>query len=137
METSDQENESDDNKEKNHQNKQKQEQDKKNPLEGLGLEGFTIPDWLKHLLSGAGSLGAAYILFIKPMHEKMEIMQSQIAKQKDKIKDLQRDHERILLQLNNELNKKSKHRDEELFTTKSGNSEQGKSPYNNSNHVHL
>lgn len=100
-----------------------------NPLEGLGLDGFNIPDWLKHLLTGAGSLGANYFLFIKPLQDKMDMMQKEINQQKDKIKDLENEQDRLILQLNNEANQKRKQNEEDLFTTKRSHENTGRSPH--------
>ena len=112
------------------------EKQSSNPLEGLNLEGLNIPDWLKHILTGAGSLGANYFLFIKPIQDKMDIMQKEISGQKDKIKELEHEQDRLILQLNNEAKAKSKQSEDDLFTTKRGNAGQGKSP-NYSRSVHL
>jgi hypothetical protein len=113
---------SEDNTQKTNNNKQST-----NPLEGLGLDGFNIPDWLKHLLTAAGSLGANYFLFIKPLQDKMEEMQKEIGQQKDKIKDLENEHDRLILQLNNEANQKRKQNEEDLFTTKRNRENAGRS----------
>ncbi len=107
-----------------------------NPLEGLGLDGFTIPDWLKHLLTGAGSLGANYFLFIKPLQDKMEEMQKQISQQKDKIKDLENEQDRLILQLNNEAKEKHRQNEDDFFTTKRNRENTGSSP-NYKRRVHL
>lgn len=107
-----------------------------NPLESLGLDGFNIPDWLKHLLTGAGSLGANYFLFIKPLQDKMDEMQKEISQQKDKIKDLENEQDRLILQLNNEANQIRKNNEDGLFSTKRKNTSQGKSTTYSRN-VHL
>ncbi len=133
--------EEDENKTKSDDNTQKTNDKQKNenqrsPLEGLNLDGLNIPDWLKHILTGAGSLGANYFLFIKPLQDKMDTMQKEITSQKDKIKDLENEHDRFILQLNNEAKEKRKQSEDDLFTTKRNNTGQGKSP-NYSRSVHL
>ena len=47
------------------------------------------PDWLMHLLSGAGALGGNYILFIKPLQEKFDVMNQAILHHEKVIKDMQ------------------------------------------------
>ena len=96
-------------------------------MEGLGLDGFNIPEWLKHLLTGAGSLGANYFLFIKPLQDKLEEMQKEISQQKDKIKDLENEQGRLILQLNNDAKEKRKQNEDDLFTTKRSYENAGKS----------
>ncbi|MBA2611190.1 MAG: hypothetical protein H0U95_04410 [Bacteroidetes bacterium] len=122
--------EENENKTKSEDNTQKTNKNKSsNPLEGLNLDGLNIPDWLKHLLTGAGSLGANYFLFIKPMQDKMEEMQKEIGGQKDRIKDLENEQDRLILQLNNEANQKRKQGDDDLFTTKRAYENAGKSAH--------
>lgn len=122
MEENENKTKSEDNTQKTNNNKQSS-----NPLESLNLDGLNIPDWLKHLLTGAGSLGANYFLFIKPLQDKMDMMQKEISQQKDKIKDLENEQDRLILQLNNEANQKRKQNEEELFTTKRSHENSGRS----------
>lgn len=42
-----------------------------------------MPEWLMPLLTGIGTMGAEYMLFIKPLQEKVEL-QSQAIKELDK-----------------------------------------------------
>ena len=37
-----------------------------------------MPDWVMHLLTGAGSVGANYLLFVKPLQDKFEAMNKAI-----------------------------------------------------------
>ena len=79
------------------------------------------PDWLMHLLTGAGALGGNYLLFIKPLQEKFEAMNQAILHHEKVIKEMQ---EQIEV-LNHKI-KKAKQKEEdinekngdELFTTK-------------------
>jgi hypothetical protein len=81
------------------------------------------PDWLMHLLTGAGALGGNYILFIKPLQEKFDAMNKAILMQEKSIEDLQ---EQLAL-LNRKIKKTTHHQDEDvleqngddLFTVKS------------------
>lgn len=47
------------------------EQNKQNDNAGM-------PDWVMHLLTGAGSVGANYLLFVKPLQDKFEAMNKAI-----------------------------------------------------------
>lgn len=51
--------------------------------------GVNVPDWVMHLLTGAGSMGGSYLLFIKPLQEKFDDLQKQITSQNEIIEDLQ------------------------------------------------
>ena len=52
-------------------------------------EDNSMQDLIKHLLTGVGTMGGSYLLFIKPMQDKLDEMKKQIEKQADKIDDLQ------------------------------------------------
>lgn len=119
------------NKTKSDEDKSKNKQKQSNPLEGLDLDGLNIPDWLKHLLTGAGTLGANYLLFIKPMQDKMETMNLEITKQESRIKELEKEHAHLITQLKEQTNENQKHQkvEEEYFNTKRNNAGSGKSPH--------
>lgn len=44
-----------------------------------------IPEWVMHLLTGLGTMGAEYMMFIKPLQEKMELQSKLIKEQGDRI----------------------------------------------------
>ena len=48
-----------------------------------------MPDWVMHLLTGAGAIGGNYMLFIKPLQEKLEAMDTAIKQQEKTIQKLQ------------------------------------------------
>lgn len=48
-----------------------------------------IPDWVMHLLTGLGTLGAEYMMFIKPLQEKMELQNKLIKEQGERINELE------------------------------------------------
>ncbi len=50
---------------------------------------MNIPDWLMHLLTGVGAMGGNYVLFIKPLQEKMDALNQLIIKQDRQIDDMQ------------------------------------------------
>lgn len=62
-----------------------------------------MPDWVMHLLTGAGAIGGNYLIFIKPMQEKLEAMNLAIKNQEKTIAKLQ---EQVEL-LNHRLKKTS------------------------------
>jgi hypothetical protein len=76
------------------------------------------PDWLMHLLTGAGALGGNYLLFIKPLQEKFDAMKQAILLQEKNIEKLQ---EQLDL-LNHKLKKTRSHQneDEQYFEEDSG-----------------
>ncbi|MBA2610740.1 MAG: hypothetical protein H0U95_02130 [Bacteroidetes bacterium] len=51
--------------------------------------GMNIPEWVMHLLTGLGTMGAEYMLFIKPMQEKMEMQLEMIKQQGARIEELE------------------------------------------------
>ena len=89
------------------------------------------PDWLMHLLTGAGALGGNYLLFIKPLQEKFDEMSKVILMQEKNMEDIQEQ----LDVLKHKLKKTSNHQDEEeleqnngdLFTVKSKQKQHGTS----------
>jgi hypothetical protein len=48
-----------------------------------------IPDWVMHLLTGLGTMGAEYMLFIKPLQEKMELQTKLINEQGERLNELE------------------------------------------------
>ncbi len=48
-----------------------------------------IAGLLKHLLTGAGAMAGNYLLWIKPLQEKIEAMNEKIAEQERRIKELE------------------------------------------------
>lgn len=118
------------NKTKGEENTFKSKNKNKNPLEGIDLDGFNIPDWLKHLLTGAGTLGANYLLFVKPLQEKVEAMNLAIVKQDSRIKELEKEQARLITELKQsaEQNLNGKTDSDGCFTTKRGTPNAGKSP---------
>lgn len=48
-----------------------------------------IPEWVMHLLTGLGTMGAEYMLFIKPLQEKMELQTKLIKEQGERIESLE------------------------------------------------
>ena len=79
------------------------------------------PDWLMHLLTGAGALGGNYILFIKPLQEKFDSMTKAILMLEKKMEDQE---EQIEL-LSRKIKKTTQNEEDlgeqnsdDLFTTK-------------------
>ncbi len=50
---------------------------------------LNIPEWVMHLLTGLGTMGAEYMLFIKPLQEKMELQTKLINEQSERIDALE------------------------------------------------
>ncbi|MEO6305540.1 MAG: hypothetical protein ABIP51_20420 [Bacteroidia bacterium] len=51
--------------------------------------GGSIPEWVMHLLTGLGTMGAEYMMFIKPLQEKMELQSRLITEQGKRIDELE------------------------------------------------
>lgn len=62
---------------------------------GFDLNGLfgnpAVWEWLRPILSGAGAMAGTYFMWIKPMQEKMDTMNSKIADQEKYIKNLESD----------------------------------------------
>ncbi len=65
----------------------------KNPTPPLGQTnpmGANIPEWVMHLLTGLGTMGAEYMMFIKPLQEKMELQSQLIKQQGQRLEELEK-----------------------------------------------
>lgn len=51
--------------------------------------GANVPEWIMHLLTGMGTMGAEYMLFIKPLQEKMELQRQLLEQQNGRIRRLE------------------------------------------------
>lgn len=51
--------------------------------------GMNIPEWVMHLPTGLGTMGAEYMMFIKPLQEKMELQSRLIKEQGERIDALE------------------------------------------------
>lgn len=51
--------------------------------------GANIPEWVMHLLTGLGTMGAEYMMFIKPLQEKMELQSRILMQQDERIEKLE------------------------------------------------
>ncbi len=73
----------------NKQNTKNTNQSKKTNQQANAKESTNAnsPDWLMHLLTGAGALGGNYILFIKPLQEKFDSMTKAILMLEKKMED--------------------------------------------------
>ncbi|MEO8760395.1 MAG: hypothetical protein ABI388_04565 [Bacteroidia bacterium] len=58
-----------------------------------------MPEWVTPLLSALGSMGGSYMLFIKPMQERLNVLESQSSDLRSEVKELKhknRDLEKAL-----------------------------------------
>ncbi len=107
----------------NKQNTKNTNQSKKTNQQANAKESTNAnsPDWLMHLLTGAGALGGNYILFIKPLQEKFDSMTKAILMLEKKMEDQEEQIELLSRKI-----KKTTHNEEDLgeqnsddlFTTK-------------------
>ena len=51
--------------------------------------GANVPEWVMHLLTGMGTMGAEYMLFIKPLQEKMDLQRQLLEQQGERIRRLE------------------------------------------------
>lgn len=81
------------------ENKSKASGTEQNPLGGLDLNGLLnnpqIAELIKHLLAGGAAMAGNYFMWIKPMQEKMEAMNTKITDQDKRIKELEKEVEFI------------------------------------------
>jgi hypothetical protein len=67
----------------------KQENTQPNNSGAANPAGMNIPEWVMHLLTGMGTMGAEYMLFIKPLQEKMDLQRLLLEQQNERIKRLE------------------------------------------------
>lgn len=84
--------------------------------------GGNIPEWVMHLLTGLGTMGAEYMMFIKPLQEKMELQSRLITEQGKRIDELEdliqnRDKQKRFMQSKNdeEEDEDNEEEDNDLF----------------------
>ncbi len=75
-----------------------------NPMDGFDfsklLQNEGLMELLKHLLSGGGAMAANYFLWIKPLQDKNEALNTKLTLQEKRITDLEEEQDRLLEQLN-------------------------------------
>ncbi len=67
----------------------KQENTQPNNQGATNPAGMNIPEWVMHLLTGMGTMGAEYMLFIKPLQEKIDLQRQLLEQQNERIKRLE------------------------------------------------
>ncbi len=121
---------------KNTENKTGEGQAKNsNPLDGFDfsklLQNEGVMELLKHLLSGGGAMAANYFLWIKPLQEKHEAMNTKITLQEKRIEELEVEQDKLIEQLNQKkmrdanMNAKG----DDFFTTKRDKPHSGNNGY--------
>jgi hypothetical protein len=70
-----------------------------------------MPEWLAPILSALGSMGGSYMLWIKPLQERMDILVNQMSELRTEVKELKQQNkeyeqelENVNSQLENNLN---------------------------------
>lgn len=116
----------------NKQNTKNTNQSKKTNQQANAKESTNAnsPDWLMHLLTGAGALGGNYILFIKPLQEKFDSMTKAILMLEKKMED----QEEQLELLSRKIKKTTQNEEDlgeqnsdDLFTVKNKSKKSGSS----------
>ncbi len=87
----------------------KETKDQKDTIEVKENKG--MPEWLAPILSALGSMGGSYMLWIKPLQERMDILVSQMNDLRAEVKELRQQNkeyeqelENVNSQLENNLN---------------------------------
>lgn len=62
-----------------------------------------IPSWLTPLLSGLGSMGGSYMLWVKPLQDNFKAMAEQIETLKDEIREIKHKQKEVDRNFNNKL----------------------------------
>lgn len=62
-----------------------------------------IPSWLTPLLSGLGSMGGSYMLWVKPLQDKFKAMAEQIETLKDEIREIKHKQKEVDRNFSNKL----------------------------------
>lgn len=83
-------------------------------------EETSMQDLLMHLLTGAGAVGGSYLLFIKPMQDKLDAMKKQIEEQDDRIDEL----EHRLKNITQKTKRETEDDEEDYFKVKNKNASQ-------------
>ena len=60
-----------------------------------------MPEWLTPILSALGSMGGSYMLFIKPLQERMDAVTNQINDLREEVKELKQQNKDYRLELQN------------------------------------
>lgn len=60
-----------------------------------------MPEWLTPILSALGSMGGSYMLFIKPLQERMDAVTNQINDLREEVKELKQQNIDYRLELQN------------------------------------
>jgi len=75
------------------ENKSTASSNAQNTMGGFDLNGIMndpkIMEIIKHLLSGGGAMAGSYFIWIKPLQDKIEAMNTKIVEQDKRIKDLE------------------------------------------------
>lgn len=89
----------------NHQNVKKMEEEKKETKEQKDSKEVKaekgIPEWLAPILSAVGSMGGSYMLWIKPLQERMDLLTNEINDLRVQIKELQQQNKEYEKELEN------------------------------------
>lgn len=62
-----------------------------------------IPSWLVPILSGLGSMGGSYMLWVKPLQENFKVMAEQIETLKDDIEEIKHKQKEVDRNFSNKL----------------------------------
>lgn len=62
-----------------------------------------VPSWLVPILSGLGSMGGSYMLWVKPLQENFKVMAEQIEDLKDEMREIKQKQKEVDRNFHNKL----------------------------------
>lgn len=92
----------------NNEQKKENQQNSNNQNAGTGfdfsklLDDKNLVEILKHLLAGGGAMGGTYLIWIKPLQDKIAEMNAKITEQDKQIRELEEEQRELLRTLNDE-----------------------------------
>lgn len=96
-----------------------------------------IAEMLKHLLSGGGAMAGSYLIWVKPLQDKLEALTKTIEGQEKRIKELETDQEKMEEALFHERNNQSLKGKQSDFFNVNGQNNADNQYFRKSRRVHL
>ena len=101
------------------------------------LNDKNLADMLKHLLSGGGAMAGSYLIWVKPLQDKLETMSKTIEGQEKRIKEMETEQEKLFEKLHyerNENNGSFRGKENDFFNV-NGQNTSGNQYFRKSRHV--
>jgi len=114
-------------------NQNKTESKQSNPFDGFDMKNLNIPEWLMHLLTGLGAMGGNYILWIKPIQDKLEAINLQLSKHEKRIEELEDTNDKLIHKLKDYEDRGKLNDDENFLHIKRNREKPGNHRYRSAN----